>query len=62
MDNVHITKKTKPITIASPIQPYSLKNGLFDPIQNSPPSVWKARLMNRINNTGVLPTPTRRLL
>lgn len=61
MDNVHITTKTKPIAIVSSIQPYSLKHGLFDPIQNSPPSVWKARLMHRINNTVVLPSSTCRL-
>jgi len=30
-------------------QQYSLKHGLFDPLQNSPPSVWKERLEKRIN-------------
>ena len=53
MDN---QSKTQPITIINSLQQYSLKHGLFDPIQNSPPSIWKARLMHRLNNT-VMPTP-----
>jgi hypothetical protein len=57
MENEHGTKKTQPIAIAtaSGIQ-YNLKHGLFDPIQNSPPSVWKARLMQRLN-TATYTTP-----
>jgi hypothetical protein len=50
MDNEHVTKKTQPIAIAIGKQ-YNLKHGLFDPIQNSPPSVWKSRLMQRLNTT-----------
>ena len=45
--------KTQPIAIINPLQQYTLKHGLFDPIQNSPPSVWKTRLMTRLNNTVV---------
>ena len=48
MDNVLVTQKTPPIAIAIGKQ-YNLKHGLFDPVQNSPPSVWKARLMQRLN-------------
>lgn len=29
-------------------QQYNLKHGLFDPLQNSPPSIWKDRLAKRI--------------
>lgn len=58
MHDVHIINKTPtktiPIAIINPMQQYTLKHGLFDPIQNSPPSVWKARLLSRINNTGTL--------
>ena len=35
-------------------QQYNLKLGIFDPLQNSPPSVWKERLAKRINNTNTL--------
>jgi hypothetical protein len=48
--------KTQPIAIINPLQQYTLKHGLFDPIQNSPPSVWKTRLMSRLNNTVVKQT------
>jgi hypothetical protein len=63
MDN----KKTQPIAIINSLQQYTLKHGLFDPIQNSPPSVWKTRLMQRLNNTAIeqpnsrLMTPTIKL-
>jgi hypothetical protein len=49
--------KTQPIAIINPLQQYTLKHGLFDPIQNSPPSVWKARLTQRLNNTAMPPPP-----
>ncbi len=42
------------ITSAIPIplkQQYNLKHGLFDPLQNSPPSIWKDRLKKRLNKT-----------
>ena len=55
MENERGTKKSQPIAIASSKQ-YNLKHGLFDPIQNSPPSVWKARLMQRLN-TATYTTP-----
>jgi len=45
--------QTQPIPIINPFQKYTLKHGLFDPVQNSPPSIWKTRLMNRLNNTAV---------
>ena len=62
MDNsIMNTTKTQPIAIINPLQLYTLKHGLFDPIQNSPPSVWKTRLMQRLNNT-VVNQPNPRLL
>ena len=36
-----------PITITNN---YSLRQDLFNPIQNSPPSIWKSRLLHRISN------------
>lgn len=51
MDNTVMNNKTQPIAIINPLQQYTLKHGLFDPVQNSPPSIWKARLMQRLNNT-----------
>lgn len=48
-----VALKSLPITI--PIQmksnQYSLSHLPFDPTQNSPPSVWKARLNKRIGET-----------
>jgi hypothetical protein len=62
MDNSIINNtKTQPIAIINPLQQYTLKHGLFDPIQNSPPSVWKNRLMLRLNNT-VVTQPFNNLL
>ena len=29
---------------------YNLKYGLFNPIQNSPPNVWRSRLIDRVKN------------
>lgn len=29
---------------------YNLKHGLFNPIQNSPPNVWRSRLIDRVKN------------
>jgi hypothetical protein len=57
MNEIRNVRKTptQPIAI---INPLSLKHGLIDPMQNSPPSVWKARLMKRINNTNI-PSPTK---
>jgi hypothetical protein len=52
--------KTQPIAIMNQLQQYTLKHGLFDPVQNSPPSVWKTRLMQRLNNTVSAPNPLRR--
>lgn len=54
-------RKTQPIAIINPLPQYTLKHGLFYPIQNSPPSVWKTRLMQRLNNT-VVEQPASRLL
>ena len=56
MDSTVMNNKTQPIAIINPLQQYTLKHGLFDPVQNSPPSVWKTRLMQRLNNT-VMPNP-----
>ena len=56
MDSTVMNNKTQPVAIINPLQQYTLKHGLFDPIQNSPPSVWKTRLMQRLNNT-VMPNP-----
>ncbi len=39
--------KSIPISITNQ---YSLKHGIFLPIQNSPPSMWKDRLLKRVNN------------
>ena len=50
MNEVCVIKKTPAINI--PIkQQYNLKHGLFDPLQNSPPSVWKERLNKRLSKT-----------
>jgi len=51
MNNVINNTKTQPIAIVNPHHQYTLKHGIFDPIQNSPPSVWKTRLIQRLNNT-----------
>ncbi len=61
MDNTIMdNRKAQPITIVINKQ-YTLKHGLFDPIQNSPPSIWKARLLQRLNNTVVSqPNPLMR--
>jgi hypothetical protein len=40
--------RSEPISITIKNQ-YSLKHGLFLPIQNSPPSIWKDRLLKRAN-------------
>lgn len=50
-NNIKDNSQTQPISIIKPLQKYTLKHGLFDPIQSSPPSIWKTRLMNRLNNT-----------
>jgi hypothetical protein len=50
MNEVHVVNKTSAINI--PIrQQYNLKYGLFDPMQNSPPSIWKDRLKKRLSRT-----------
>ena len=50
MNEVQIIRQTPAIAI--PIkQQYNLKHGLFDPLQNSPPSVWKERLNKRLSKT-----------
>lgn len=50
MNEVCIINKTAPITIPFK-QQYNLKLGLFDPLQNSPPSIWKDRLNKRLGKT-----------
>jgi len=55
-NNIMNNTKTQPIAIINSLQQYTLKHGLFDPLQNSPPSVWKTRLMQRLNNTVVIQT------
>jgi hypothetical protein len=43
--------RTRPIAIAihkNKNEQYGLIHGRFDPPQNSPPSLWKMRLNNRI--------------
>jgi hypothetical protein len=50
MNEVCVPNKTSAINI--PIkQQYNLKLGLFDPVQNSPPSLWKERLNKRLRKT-----------
>lgn len=44
-------ENTKPLLIISIKQQYNLKHGIFDPLQNSPPSVWKDRLLKRIKQS-----------
>ena len=39
-----------PIQLKSITKRYSLNNICFDPIQNSPPSLWKMRLNKRIGD------------
>lgn len=43
--------KSIPIQIKYINEQYSLSKIQFDPIQNSPPSLWKMRLNNRIGET-----------
>jgi hypothetical protein len=50
MNEVRVINKTPAITIPFK-QQYSLKHGLFDPLQNSPPSIWKERLNKRLSKT-----------
>jgi hypothetical protein len=50
MNEVRVINKSSAINIPTKAQ-YSLKLGLFDPLQNSPPSIWKERLAKRINKT-----------
>jgi hypothetical protein len=50
MNEVHVINKSLPISISIKRQ-YNLKLGNFDPLQNSPPSIWKERLAKRINKT-----------
>jgi hypothetical protein len=57
MNEVHIHEirvVNKSSAINIPIkQQYNLRNDLFDPLQNSPPSVWKDRLKKRISRTNI---------
>jgi len=47
-----ITKAiSMPIEIKHKNEQYSLSKIQFDPIQNSPPSLWKMRLNKRIGET-----------
>ena len=48
MNDIRTTNITKSIPIKINNQ-YILKHGLFDPMQNSPPSIWTSRLINRID-------------
>jgi len=55
MDNLHIAQ-SQAISICNR---YNLKQGVFNPIQNSPPNIWRSRLMQRVNtniplNTNIL--------
>ena len=50
INEIRLINKTSAINIPS-TQQYNLKHGLFDPLQNSPPSIWKDRLKKRINKT-----------
>jgi hypothetical protein len=43
--------KAMPIPIRHLNEQYSLSKIQFDPIQNSPPSLWKMRLNKRIGET-----------
>jgi hypothetical protein len=43
--------KAIPIPIKNRPDQYSLNNLPFDPTQNSPPSLWKTRLIKRIGET-----------
>jgi hypothetical protein len=51
-DRCEITiTRTRPIEIFQ--KQYKLNHSLFDPTQNSPPSIWKMRLNSRIKSTKV---------
>jgi len=50
INEVCVINKTPAISIPIKHQ-YTLKHGLFDPLQNSPPSIWKERLNKRLSKT-----------
>jgi hypothetical protein len=53
MNDIYIINTNKPSqnkNIAYPVNKYNLKHGVFEPMQNSPPSIWKTRLINRVDN------------
>jgi len=50
INEIRVVNKSSAINIPFK-QQYNLKHGLFDPLQNSPPSIWKDRLKKRINKT-----------
>lgn len=49
MDNSYIMNISQSQVIPI-VNKYNLKHGLCNPIQNSPPNVWKSRLLERVNN------------
>jgi hypothetical protein len=57
MYSVHISEErivTKTPAVNIPIKrQYTLSHGLFDPLQNSPPSIWKERLKKRLDKTNI---------
>jgi len=53
MDNACTVNKDNYVSIPI-IKQYNLKHDLFNPIQNSPPSVWKERLLKRIYKEVIL--------
>jgi len=50
MNEVSMLIATKPIPISIKNNQYSLSIKQIDPIQNSPPSLWKMRLQKRIGD------------
>ena len=61
MDNACNVNKDRHIPIPI-INNYNLRHDLFNPIQNSPPSIWKSRLLHRINNNSLGTTIQRKKL
>ena len=51
-DTPTLKTQSKPIAIKpARVDQYSIIQARFDPIQNSPPSMWKARLNKRLHSS-----------
>ena len=55
MYNEEIKTATIPIAMPIPIkkEQYNVINMRFDPVQNSPPSLWKMRLNHRLGESPI---------